>query len=243
MKGFVSILLGVFLSFSAFGQNNGFLGRHFLLTYNLHTMPRAPIVVLESTVPKFGIALRHELQGSAIIGRFTIVNASFHFGKYEAMEYERTVYHGQEQKKYNEKVDFSAKGAGLGFSFYNKLGPSPLAPVGNYIKVHMLYLGYKLIDETGALYYIESVNSTSGPVKYEVTGSSVRFGMGYGRTRVIKERIVIDYGIESDVGLSKKVDKTLPNPDYELAHPLELTGFGLRPMLFSVRLGVGGLLF
>lgn len=218
-------------------QNAGFLGRHFTATYHLHAMPRLDIYYAEYMVPQKRVDFRHELQASAIVGRFTMLHGIYQTASYDALRYFKYDREGE--------IDFKMNAFGAGISLYNKFGPSPLAPVGNYFKMQALVVKFRLTDEQGLYNFDEwSMPDTVSPSRREALGTSVRFGLGFGRTRVIKERIIIDYGLESDIGLLNSVEEQDPdNPYYPYGGVSQALNFGLRPLGISLRLGVGGLLF
>jgi hypothetical protein len=235
------LLLIVFLPLcgTVVAQNNGFLGRHFMAGYQVHAFPRtfdiidavdAPGVVQVPT-----INFSHEIHASAIVGRYTTLQLSYLRAGYNAVRYER--YNLPEVAT----IEFESNGFGAAVLLYMKKKSSPLAPVGSYIKLQAQYLTFTMNDPVGAM-ETEWYDTPITPSPKSFTGQSGRVVVGKGRTRVIKERVIVDYGADLMVGLGRKVFDSYGEQRYDDRY-YNVAGMALQAPTLNFHLGVGGLLF
>jgi hypothetical protein len=244
MKKTLIVILALASFTRSYAQNPGYLGKHVMLTYNFHVMPRVGILV---GVPINSLEYRHEAQASVILGRFTVVNATVQYTKDNSHWYNAIAPKpggtSWETTSYKSHLLYTNLGIGLGISRYNILGPGPLAPIGNYVKGHVMVNNFHAVDTVGQFGYSFSRSSMSTHTRHDVFGLGFAIGAGIGRTRMVGEMLIIDYGLESDWTLVQVVKPKNDDGNYHRSTFRGLSQGVLLGHTFSFRVGIGGLLF
>lgn len=243
MKKALIMILALASITRSYAQNPGYLGKHVMLTYDLHTMVRMGF--FDNSYER-ALEFRHEAQVSTILGRFLMANATVQYATNNSYFYEAEAPKPgapDELITYQSQLKFSNIGIGVGISRYNLLGPGPLAPIGNYVKGHLMLNSFHIVDTAGQYGYWYSQNTLPDFIKQDALGIGLAAGVGFGRTRMIGETIVIDYGLESDWTFLKIMQGANEGETYSKKAYRRLAGDYFNGHTFSIRLGVGGLLF
>jgi hypothetical protein len=253
MKMAKRFLLSFFLlagTFSAFAQNAGYMGKHFIVGYRPHVMPyrgwvREPFADYDriGTHRDPGIALWHEGEASFIVGRRTMLGVFAHHATrstnydFSIDEYGDGTYH---RYKTSGVYSSAITSAGLGVTLYNKFGPSPLAPVGTYIRLKAYATHFYFSDPVGALF---AYDETKIKPNYEESGLGCGIGLTYGCSRVVRNRILFDYGVDVNFPLTDFVHMATGGYRGSGDFREEEIAESEWQQFFSFRFGVGGLLF
>lgn len=233
------LLLAAFVSLgsAAKAQNNGFLGRHFMLGYNLQVMPRTFLLRdLRDLDQRPYISLSHQVNASGIINRYTSAQVFYSYGNYTALKYTK------EGHIEHAPISCVTNTIGGGFYFYMKKHSSPLAPVGSYLKLALSQSSYTIRDEAGLFDY-DDYFTPADHIAEEFKGNCTQLSFGKGRTRIIKERVVVDYGADFTMILQRSLEHSSGSDDFNFSRYERAVAVGLQANMFTIHLGVGGLLF
>ena len=217
MRKFLSYLF-IFFATIAFAQAPGYLGKRFIIGYGAHISPS-----LTNGNAHNKTIIGHQINGSAESGSFAFnytheafmeyaLSTRFVLGfscKFYKTTYDNglnisnsSYYNSTNQYTINENVEgyYSIKGTSL--CLYGKLyNKRYVAPWGRYIIFGPVINLYKtsydstIMYQTQTNYYTNEISKVSkyGELNQSFTGFNIIFG--WGRSRIIANRITLDYGI------------------------------------------------
>lgn len=233
MRKFLLLLLLLPLSVSiAHAQGSGYLGKHFILSYE----PRLGLNVFFINAQK-GYGFQNAFKADYILGRHITLGGEFALMGLTSDKDAAAGWPG---------VKMKSTEYGLNLTMYGgDNSNTPLAPIGNYFRVRVYAYNYSMDDPKGITWGVDDVdNYLTKPATAKVSGIGLTLGVGH--STVIKDAVVLDLGFDFNL---------LPALPWMLETDPELLGitgdpseqYLQREMMaatyFKLKVGVGGLLF
>lgn len=209
---FASVIL--LAAFFAQAQAPGYMGRKFTLGYGFYFHPAFSNILMEySDNP---VNIQHEIFAEAVVGKRFALGVSAHFYKYtynnsepvrvESFQNIYGTYFSQDDDKPSGNYKISARN----FAIYAKaFKRNYLAPWGKYFQFGLVYTHYvaeyrpsemKVRMESGSSYY--NYSDFGNPLQ---SYQSMDILFGNGRTRVLANKIIVDYGYTMQIISSLKM--------------------------------------
>lgn len=199
-QGWLMLTFIVLLSSAMEAQVPGYMGKRTVFGYGVHFHPAlAGFTAGYSDSP---IHVKHEVFLEHTTRKKTMIGVSVQFYKYIYNNVQETDPGSNNYRYYylgtrpNGNYEISANN----FIFYNKFFfGSYLAPWGRYFTLGALYTRYTASYQPGAM-FIRAENNSGAQIilnnfgPYKQTYSSGDVVVGFGKSRVFADRIVIDWG-------------------------------------------------
>jgi hypothetical protein len=251
------------------------MGKRLLLGYGFHTSPAffGANVQNETIIGNGGHAITGSLAFNSIHEGYLEFAASSKWMICFSTRYYKTIYDNAKELSYNSNYSYESdnpKGyyniRGLTYTLYFKyFGSRYVAPWGRYVMFgptintvktsydpHIMNIKAELYN-SGTYTYSDVLLSNFGPKEQNYTG--VNFMLGFGRSRIISNRVVIDYGcnlqlisvlagvldVVSDGQSSEIINRTSITPSNYIENTVKTRVRGINR--FNVFLKVGILLF
>lgn len=223
-------------------QVPGYLGKRFMVGYGLFINTNFDRIYGNSDKDHSAFfRFRHNFTADFVTGRKSVVGIDVDLNKifyrYTAYERDTNAPAGKQQTEYLEKATISGISYGIHYTTYGIFKNNPVAPLGDYLRFKLFWLGYTTNSMEG-----ESVEHGK-PVLKEKQFSTPGLSVGYGQTRVLFDAAVLDFGLEWSWLLKNKNyisvgdNSNLTNAEYSALDELFWYYF------VNFRIGVSGLIF
>ncbi len=210
---FKLLFLVLFVSLQAAAQISGYMGKRISVGYSNYFFPApiGPTANADTRDGSFGFNTTHSFNLEYILKSRTVMCLSAQRSNtgMNPSDLQEYVYDGFSSYNYTyeylpkpyKPMQITSTNIGLGFKFFSS---GTLAPVGKYKKVELLFMMNHLTYSSTAFQYYDPSGSGSGIYAKKIgTGSydfkTVAVTYTIGRSRVLFNRIVVDYGMRFGV--------------------------------------------
>jgi hypothetical protein len=196
LKKIFLIIIAIFITINAANaQVPGYLGKRFMVGYGLFINTNFDRIYGNADKDHSAFfRFRHNFTMDFVTGRKSVVGVDIDLNniyyRYNAYEIDTTASFGNRQKEYQEKATIFGIGYGIHYTTYGIFKNNPVAPLGDYLRFKLFFLGYTTNSQEG-VYALQGK-----PELKESQFSTPGISLGYGQTRVLFDAAVLDYGIE-----------------------------------------------
>lgn len=202
------------ISVSASSQVSGYLGKRLMIGYSNYLAPAlyGPGANADASSGTIGLNTTHCANLDFVIKTRTVLCLSLQKSNtgvvpsnlteeiYDGFNTYNFVTYYYSPKPY-KPMQLSSTNIALGFKFFQS---GTIAPVGKYKKLELLFMMNKLTYSNTAFQYYDTYNSSAGLTSKKIgkgvyTYKTLAIAYTMGRSRVLFDRVVLDYGLRIGV--------------------------------------------